>query len=262
MRSVTSRDLFLFLIFLSFSFLIFGFDRVGALEPAKIGLSYISGPIQSTLFGAKKGIFEQIEVMAKLRSLEQENRKLSQDKAWLEGEVERLKEKERENKALALQLGAYKPGEHQLLSAKTVGLDRYLVIDKGERDGVKVGQTVIYGNNLVGKIFQTTATLAKIKLPTDPDSKIQALLYSNSQIMGVAVGNFGANIILDKISQSEVVQVGQTVLTEGEEGNYPKGLVIGKIESIKSEDVKLFQHIEVLPPLPYRDLELVFVILD
>jgi len=262
MRPARSGDLFLFLVFFAFSFLLFGFDRVKALEPAKIGLSYVSDPIQVTLLSAKKGILGQFEILSRLRSLEEENRKLLQSKAQLEGEVERLKEKERENEALILQLGASEPREHKLLPAKTVGLNRYLVIDKGEKDGIKAGQTVIFGNNLVGKIVQVTATLAKVKLPTDPESKIQALLYSDTQIMGVATGNFGTNILLDKISQDEVVKVGQTVLTEGEEGNYPKGLVIGRIDNIKSEDVELFQHIEVAPPLPYRDLDLVFVILD
>jgi rod shape-determining protein MreC len=262
MRPTRSGDLFLFLVFFASSFLLFGFDKVGALKPVKSGLSYLSDPIQVSLLSLEKGVIGQIEFLTKLDAIEEENRKLSQSKAWLEGEVEKLKEKERENKALTAQLGATEPGTYKLLPAKTVGLNRYLVIDKGERDGVKVGQTVIYGNNLIGKIVGATATLSKVKLLTDPDSKIQAVLYSGTKIIGVAVGNFGANIILDKISQDEVVQAGQAVLTEGEEGNYPKGLVIGKVESIKKEDVKLFQHIEVSSPLPYRDLDLVFIIQD
>jgi len=262
MRSVRSGDIFLFLVLFVSSFLLFGFDKVKALEPAKIGFSYFSDPIQGMLFGVKKGILGQIEFLARLKQLEEENRKLLQEKTQLEGEVERLKEKERENEALILQLGTSLPREHKLLPAKTVGLNRYLIIDKGKKDGVEVGQTVVFGNNLVGKVIQATATLAKVRLPTDPDSKIQALVYSDTQVIGVAVGNFGTSILLDKISQDEVLRVGQTVLTEGEEGNYPKGLLIGKIENIKKEDVTVFQHIEVSPLISYRDLDLVFVIVD
>jgi len=260
MRPAKTGDLFLFLIFVSFSFLLFGFDKSHVLEPAKVGFSYISDPIQSKLFGAKKAIFNQIEILSKLKSLESENRRLLQNKVQLEGEIERLKEKDRENKALILQLGVPESKEHKLLPAKTVGLNRYLVIDKGEGDGVRTGQTVIFGNNLVGKIIQTTATLSRVRLPVDPESKIQAVLYSDNKITGVAVGNFGTNILLDKISQDETVKVGQAVLTEGDEGNYPKGLVIGKIENVKKEDVQLFQHIEVTPALSYKDLDLVFVV--
>lgn len=262
MRSSITREVSLFFVLLSAAIVIFLFDRVGLLSPLKSGFAYISDPVEVGLYTVRKSLEDQVGFISKIRDVARENRELSQKLATAQAEVERLKGVELENTALRNQFNAGVLADRKLMPAKIVGLNRYLVINQGERLGVRSGQTVVFGNNFVGKVIATTPNIAKVRLPTDPDSKITGLIYSASQTKGIVVGSFGSGMSFDKVSQDEKVEEGQAILTEGDEGLYPKGLVVGQIEKVSQKDAQLFQEIELSPPVSYEDLDTVFVIVE
>ncbi len=165
---------------------------------------------------------------------------------------------EEENKALRRQLEAPLPASMQFLPAKTLGKTRYLTIDKGEDDGVKVGMMVIAENVLVGKIISLTPRTSEVLLPVDPDSKI-SVKNLKTQTHGLAEGEFGTSILLDKVLQADSLETGDLVATSGED-DYTRDLLIGKLGKIEKREVEPFQRAEITPLIDYGRLINVFVI--
>ena len=65
---------------------------------------------------------------------------------------------------------------------------------------------------------------------------------------------------LEFIPRSEVINEGDLVVTAGMGGQFPKGVVIGKIKSVDKNANYLFQKAEILPSVAYSRLEEVLVI--
>jgi rod shape-determining protein MreC len=63
------------------------------------------------------------------------------------------------------------------------------------------------------------------------------------------------------VDKSEKVKIGQFVVTSGRNGSiFVKGIPIGQVESVGSQEVELYQSIAVKPFVDFRKLDIVAVI--
>ncbi|MCL4366308.1 rod shape-determining protein MreC, partial [Patescibacteria group bacterium] len=155
------------------------------------------------------------------------------------------------------------PNTYNLLPVRPIGLGRYLRIDKGSSSGINVGQAVVFEDNFVGKIVAVSPSSANVQLLTDPDSKFSVFSQNKEgKAKGVLLGQFGTEILMDKILHEEKVEVGDVVYSEGLEGFLPRGLILGKVSQVLSRENQVFKQAKVQPVFDFRDLELVFVIQD
>jgi rod shape-determining protein MreC len=81
-----------------------------------------------------------------------------------------------------------------------------------------------------------------------------------TEAKGVIRGEYGLGLILDLVSQTDIINGGDTVATSGLSGDFPRGLLIGKIQETKSTPDKLFQQAVVLPRVKYSKLDMVFIL--
>jgi rod shape-determining protein MreC len=249
-KESTGRILPLFLFLLLLSLFLILAENFGAVKSIRGAGERLVVPVKSGIYRAWQGISGGFSA-DKIAELEQTAR---------QGVVcsVQLKTLEEENKALRRQLEAPLPPTMKFLPAKTLGLTRYLTIDKGEEDGVREGMMVISENILVGKVIGITPKTAQVLLPTDPDSKIPSrTLKTNAR--GLVVGEFGTKISFAKVLQAEVLEIGDLLVTTGE-GGYLPDLLIGKIANIEKVPVEPFQKGEVTSLLDYKKLANVFVI--
>ena len=65
---------------------------------------------------------------------------------------------------------------------------------------------------------------------------------------------------MDFIPQGLTFATGETVLTSGLGGRFPKGIVIGAVESIETQANAVFQKAVIHPSVDFGSLELVMVI--
>ncbi|RLC93664.1 MAG: rod shape-determining protein MreC, partial [Chloroflexi bacterium] len=135
-----------------------------------------------------------------------------------------------------------------------------VTINVGARQGVKVGMPVVSsGAGLVGRIAQVNPRTAKVKLLTDADSQVAALLQT-SRVSGLVVGQPDGTLLMQYIPQEDSIGDDEIVLTSGLGGTLPKGLVIGQVTKVLQEDYELFQAAIVRPAVDLSRLELVLVI--
>jgi len=134
---------------------------------------------------------------------------------------------------------------------------RTITIDKGTADGLKADMAVIVPAGVVGRIVTTSPRASKVQLLIDRNAAVGAII-ERSRANGVVEGN-GAGLRMNYISGAADVQVGDTVVTSGIDGIYPKGFVIGQIESIERASGGL-GAVSVRPLVDYSSVEAVLVV--
>ena len=174
-------------------------------------------------------------------------------------EIQKLKE---ENAALKDQFQTTKPKSYDLLPAKIVGHAFGFVVDKGERDAIKEGQTVVFKNNLVGIIGKVSSHLSKVELVFDSSSSFTAKTMIKG-VSGIVKGD-GRKITIDNVLASDKIEVGEIVVTKGDmnlEGiGYPPDLIVGKITSIDKNPSSLFQKARLQSFVDFNNLDMVFIL--
>jgi rod shape-determining protein MreC len=136
---------------------------------------------------------------------------------------------------------------------------RTLTIDKGTRDGVKADMAVIAPAGIVGRLVGPSVRSAKVQLLIDRNAAAGAII-ERTRAQGVVVGGGDDRLRLEYLSEVFDVVVGDTVVTSGIDGIYPKGFVIGQIESVERAG-SAYKKISIKPAVDFSSLEEVLVVL-
>jgi rod shape-determining protein MreC len=135
---------------------------------------------------------------------------------------------------------------------------RTITIDKGVADRLRTNMAVIVPGGVVGRIVTPTRRASKVQLLIDRNAAAGALI-ERSRAHGVVEGT-GGGLRMNYVSGQADVQVGDTVVTSGIDGIYPKGLVIGQIESVERGSAG-FGTIVVRPVVDSSSVEAVLVVI-
>lgn len=137
---------------------------------------------------------------------------------------------------------------------------RYLTLNVGERDGVRVGMPVVSGGGaLVGRVGEVSYATSQVQLITDPASFINVRLVE-SRATGTVSGSEEGVLRLQNVLQTEPLKEGDLIVTSGLGGLLPASLSVGVVESILSSDVETQQTALVRPAASLDRLERVLVI--
>ena len=219
-------------------------ERVGTWSFSKIG------GLWSGYIGLRNARTENARLQKELDELRMRNRELESQAA----EGQRL--------ASLLNFRNAHP-EASMLAAEVIGASadptsHTLFINRGERDHVHRNLAVITPEGVVGKIVEVFPTSSQVLLINDKESGVGAL-FAGTRTHGVVKGSGDPNPRMDYIVNDEKVQVGDKILTSGEDHIFPKDLPIGKVESAKA--AAPFQVISIDPAARLDRLEDVLVLL-
>jgi len=241
--------------------------QVGRMDPLQDLLVGAIAPIQYTLSRLINNVAARFETLTHMQQLETQKRELAETVNQLMLRTVELEETKIELEILREQLGFKEANpQYQILSAEVIGQDptnlvRFLIIDRGKRDGIKEGMPVISARGLVGRIAQVGTEWAKVLLLTDASSAVNAMVQ-RSRATGSVQGRTGHDLVMRYIPQGESVEVEDIVITSGLGGNFPKHLVIGQITAVRQSDVEMFQEARIRSAVDFNRLETVMVILN
>lgn len=260
-KVIPNLKIFLILTFLSI--VIFVLDSMSFLNLPKQLAFYITNPVSFGIYNTNRNIGRQFYFVFQARFAAQENKALKEQVGQLFAENAELRKRLAEVESMVSQEKHLDPNTYNLLPVRPIGLGRYLRIDKGSSSGIKVGQAVVFEDNFVGKIVAVSPSSSNVQLLTDPDSKFSVFSQNKEgKAKGVLLGQFGTEILMDKILHEEKVEVGDVVYSEGLEGFLPRGLILGRVNQVLTRENQVFKQAKVQPVFDFRDLELVFVIQD
>ncbi|MDJ0811988.1 MAG: rod shape-determining protein MreC [Desulfobacterales bacterium] len=135
-----------------------------------------------------------------------------------------------------------------------------VIINKGRRDGVEKGMPALVPEGIVGQVVEASGHYAKILLIIDRNSAVDALVQ-RTRVRGILSGASTEQGDLDYVLLKEDVQVGDTIVTSGLDGVFPKGLRIGSIQSVEARPNEMFHTIKVAPFVDFDKLEELLVVI-
>lgn len=234
-------------------------------SPFRNVLLTIAYPFEKILYLLSKKTENTIEFLGSISRLRSENEKLLKENEALVSEVASLGQEKKENESLREQLGLLPRKKFDLEAGSVIGQDpqklgSWIIIDKGQASGIAEGMpAIVSGSIIVGKVSEAYWNSSKINLLTDSTSSIN-VMDADTNAKGIIKGEFGLGVVMDMVAQTDILNIGDDVVTSGLGGGIPKGLLIGKIQEIKITQDKLFQQALIIPSVKYSRLDTVFVI--
>lgn len=213
----------------------------------------------STLIG---GVRTSWDDYLALQSVRRDNEQLRREVAQLQIALQQQRALAQQSRALAELLQLREQSQLDTIAAGVIAGSaspdfRTLTIDKGTADGLRPDMAVIAPAGVVGRIITPSARAAKVQLLIDRNAAAGALV-ERSRAQGVVEGT-GADLRLNYVSGTADVQSGDVVVTSGIDGIYPKGFVIGQIESVE-RGAGAFGAIVVRPAVDFSSIEAVLVV--
>lgn len=263
-KYLTSKTVKLVIAIIICAGLIF-FNPKGIFNPMRGFFLRISLPFQKVLYGSSQRFSETVSFLASISEIRKDNADLSRENNALSAQIAELRQLENENKTLREQLDLLPQDKFSLTGGFVVGQDpqgseSWIILDKGERDGILPGMAVIVSNGiLVGKVDEVYVTSSKINLLSGSNNLINVTDLETGA-KGIVRGEYGLGLVMDMVTQSDVLNIGDTIITSGLGGNIPRGLLVGKIKEVKVSDDRLFQKAVVAPRIKYSTLDVVFVV--
>ncbi len=179
--------------------------------------------------------------------------------ANLKSQLIRLQEMERENARLKKLLDFSHEIDFKTIGTRVIGEDntpwrRIVILDKGSRKGLKTDMVLVTQEGLAGRILDVGPTTARAILLPDPDSRVSALT-STSRVQGVVAGTGMQKLVMKYLALDAELTIGEDVITSGVGSIFPKGLRIGRIESIEKDPDGLHLQAFVIPSVAFSKLE-------
>jgi rod shape-determining protein MreC len=238
---------------------------IGLLRPVEDVSYSVFSPLERLLRSAVEPVADVVANYDDISQLTRENDALRAENERLEAEIALLREEASRKAELERLLETRNAFADQSFATASIiardpsNLRRRVAIDAGRDDGLRTGQPVItQGGTLVGTVSQVENGHAWVTLVTDVDSAVSGVLLE-SRAEGVVTGSYSRELKMDFVDQGATVNEGDTVLTSGLNGTYPKDLVIGKVTGVSANRQELFRSVKVEPLASLSRLETVLV---
>jgi len=220
----------------------------------------VLAPVRSIVNDAFKPVQDVTGGITNYGAVKDENARLKAKVAALEGKAQT-------ERAVGSQVGELERlldlptiNDATGVAARVVGgspdnFQRTVEINKGTSSGVFVGQPVVAGNGLVGKITQASSTLATVTLMDDPSIGIGVRL-ENSKVKGITEGRVGESTMrlnflsknlhkcLKNASPDTCVSIGELVFTASTaDAAFPPDIPVAKIVKVTQGNTDLEANI-------------------
>ena len=171
-------------------------------------------------------IFSYYSDLTQYLSLKEENDLLQRENAKLYALLS--KEKENSNPIL----NEYIPS--RIIKNSIFKQNNFILLDKGEKDGVKSGMGVMVNNGVIGIISITSENFSKVTSVLNQNSTISVIHIKSEQNGSLKwnTNNYMTAMIND-IPNHANIQIGDTIQTNGFSSIFPKGINIAKVISYK-----------------------------
>ena len=232
---------------------------------AEQGIMVLAYPFQKAADLAIDSCNEIIDTYVTLIHVKRENQALKNRIVNLERQLIAREESQRQNLQLRKLLDFRE--EHQLPTHATIAnvigrnasiFSRLIFIDHGSRDLIKIHDPVLTPGGIVGQVIMASPFSAKIMLITDSHSSCDVLVQRTRE-RGILQGDNQKLCKLSYLMKSADVQIGDTIITSGMDGVYPKGIPVGTVVSVGRGNDSLCQKIKVQPFANLSGLEEIIV---
>lgn len=226
--------------------------RVATLQPLRSYLSLILTPIY---YAADVPVrlwdtaYQQVSSRADLLA---ENERLRAEALLTQRKLQKLATLTEQNVRLRELLNSSSLVDERVLVAELVGVDpnpytQRVLINKGERDGVFLGQPVLDATGLMGQVVEVMPFNARVLLITDSSHSLPVQVNRNG-LRAIASGA-GNNEWLELrfVGDTADIRVDDILVSSGLGQRFPAGYPVGRVISVEQDPAQPFADVKVAP---------------
>nr|WP_281349792.1 rod shape-determining protein MreC [Marichromatium bheemlicum] len=168
------------------------------------------------------------------------NAALHRENLTLKARLQQFEALEAENMRLRDLLGSsFNVGERvliaEIMSLEIAPYRQQVMINKGSRSGLFVGQPVLDANAVMGQVIQTNAFTSTVLLITDAEHTLPVEINRNG-LRSVAAGTgLSQQLQLLHIPKNADVRVGDLLVTSGMGERFPPGYPVARIKTVRHD---------------------------
>lgn len=237
----------------------------------KAAIREFLAPLQELVSGIHHGGQQWINAVRSLGEMAVDNENMAEELTRLRSELRYLEGLEQENEQLRKQLGFLSRPDRELIPVEIIGRDisgwwQTVRVGKGLAEGIESGMAVVTQDGLVGRTMNVSAGTADVLLVADPSCRVSAYVApaeAHGVIAGRGLTAAGLPILrMDFINKDVPLRAGDEVVTSGLGGTYPRGIVVGHIEEVTTDDSGLFQRADIAPSADIGRISYAFVVAE
>lgn len=231
--------------------LLFVDSRFQTLELLRQGVSLFTHPVQQAAHAPVEFLQNSADYFSSLSRLEEENTRLKRAQLTNAETILRTQQLEVENERLRKLLEVR---ERQKVSGRVAQIvyaardpySRRVIVDKGQQDQISAGQPVVDDAGVVGQVTRVFPFVSEITLITDKDQAVPVQILRTGQ-RSVVFGLGDGQLELRYLPANADVQNGDTLVTSGLDGVFPRGLPVAKVTHIERDTSYSFARIYCMP---------------
>ncbi|WP_235801893.1 rod shape-determining protein MreC [Halopseudomonas pelagia] len=226
--------------------------RISTLQPLRSYLSLILTPIYYVADLPVRfwdTAYQQVTSRADLLA---ENERLRAEALLSQRKLQKLATLTEQNVRLRELLNSSSLVDERVLVAELVGVDpnpytQRVLINKGERDGVFLGQPVLDATGLMGQVVEVTPFNARVLLITDSSHSLPVQVNRNG-LRAIASGA-GNNEWLELrfVGDTADIRVDDILVSSGLGQRFPAGYPVGRVLSVEQDPAQPFADVKVAP---------------
>lgn len=202
-------------------------------------ISKLFMPIQNGFIYVKNKISNNDQMISDIDQLKESNSNLIEENTKLTEQVRELEIIKAENDSLKEYLNlknkytGYSTIPASIVEKSISNYDKVLIINVGSDDGIGENMPVIGAEGLVGHVVSVTSNTAKVQTIVDTASTVSASISTSAETI-LLKGELGKKDTVrgTYIPPNATVLQGDTLITSGLGGIYPRGIYIGTIDQI------------------------------
>lgn len=226
-------------------------------------------PVQKFFYQVSDSVGEFFDNVFNSGDAISEKQRLDEELATVKGQMNDYDELKAQNDRLKEMLDYKQKNTSQELKVATIigknpgNWFDVFTIDLGINDGIEKNMPVITADGLVGRVEEVGLNWAKVMAVIDGRSNVPAIMERTREY-GVVKGSISqdsldASLYMNYLPLDSDVVEGDKVLTSGLDGIYPKGLLVGTVEST-SQAGSTGVNVKIKSSVDFRRLEEVFVV--
>ncbi len=272
MKSFFSRKtvaIFLTAILISLILAILSVISGGRVSPVGSLINMISKPIQSISSAVSDFFGEHSDREAYYNNLKSENERLRNELAAALSAVRENEAMGKENVQLRAALGLRERDSSLVFEAAEVvarnsdNWSRTFTINKGSSSGININNCVVTAEGMVGYVSEVGITWATVTSITDTEMQASAIASRTRELASVE-GSFelmGQGLFrLSYLPRDTKLLEGDVIETSGFGELFPKGIVLGSVVAVKSEDHGISKYAVVKPAVNPEKVNHVLVV--
>ena len=226
--------------------------------PLPIRESIVTTAISTLYFPAQR----IVSAVGHYKSIALENEQLKEENARLRQETYHAREGLQELARLHTLVRFDDKWDYPIVTSRVVGHNpgRFLttmVINRGTEHGVHENMPVFSMNGLVGKVSKVTLNHSRVQLLVDPNLKL-SVMDRKTRVVGFLESMDGVRLTA-MVPTHAGIRAGDTLITSGLGGIFPKGIPVGTVKDIRKSDLDVMRQMDVEPFQDFTTLEEVFV---